>query len=234
MNRRTTNAQTAIGYARVSTEDQNLGPDAQRAAIEAWAARSGVRIAAWSVDQGVSGAAPIAQRKALLEAIAALRANGAGVLVAAKRDRLARDVAAAKTIEALARKEGAVVRTADGASDATGSSRVIQAGVHDLFAEYEREVIRERTTAALAVKKAKGERVGTLPYGFQVAADGVRLEPNEAEQAVITLVRGLRDTGVSMRGIVAALADKGVRGRTGKPLALTQIANMLRAASVAA
>ena len=45
----------AVGYVRVSTDDQNLGPQAQRAAIESWAAREGVQVAAWHVDQGVSG-----------------------------------------------------------------------------------------------------------------------------------------------------------------------------------
>jgi DNA invertase Pin-like site-specific DNA recombinase len=116
-------------------------------------------------------------------------------------------------------------------SDARGSAGMIQRGVSDLFAAYEREVIRERTTAALAVKKAKGERVGAVPYGFQVAADGVRLEPCEAEQATITSVRGMRESGLSLRAIVAQLAASGTVSRVGKPLALTQVANMLRAAA---
>lgn len=226
---RTGNARIAVAYIRVSTEDQNLGPEAQRKAIEMWEARQGVQVTAWFVDQGVSGAAPIRERKALLEAIAALRGHDAGVLVAHKRDRLARDVAAAKTIEGLAAKEGASVRTSDGVSDAKGSSRVIQVGVHDLFAEYEREVIRERTTAALAVKKAKGERVGTIPFGFQLAVDEKSLEPHAVEQEIIALARELRTNGTSLRGIVADLGTRGVVGRTGKPLALTSVVNMLRA-----
>src|SRR5215831_17616573 len=92
------NSSLAVAYSRVSTEDQNLGPEAQRAAIEAWAARHGVAVVSWHHDHGVSGATPAAERPALLEALAAVRAHGAGVLVALKRDRIARDVAVAVTI----------------------------------------------------------------------------------------------------------------------------------------
>ena len=45
----------AVAYLRVSTEDQALGPEAQRAAIEAWAARQGVQVLSWHLDQGVGG-----------------------------------------------------------------------------------------------------------------------------------------------------------------------------------
>lgn len=216
----------AIAYLRVSTEDQALGPKAQRSAIEAWAAREGVQIAAWHVDSGVSGATPVAERPALLSAIAALREHGATVLVSAKRDRLARDVAIAATLDRIVRKEGASVRTADGMSDASGSAGMIQRGVSDLFAAYEREVIRERTMAALAVKRAKGERTGAVPYGMSLDVDGVRLVPCDAEQAVIASIRASRVAGVSLRAIVSDLAARGVVSRVGKPLALTQVARI--------
>jgi hypothetical protein len=74
MGKRAGNPKIAIASIRVSTEDQRLGPEARRAAIEAWAAREGVHVAAWHVDQGVSGAAPIEERPGLLGAISALRA----------------------------------------------------------------------------------------------------------------------------------------------------------------
>jgi len=44
----------AVAYLRVSTEDQALGPEAQRASIEAWAARQGIEVATWHTDQGIS------------------------------------------------------------------------------------------------------------------------------------------------------------------------------------
>jgi hypothetical protein len=71
--RNNANPAAAVAYLRVSTDDQALGPEAQRAAIEAWAAARGVAVVAWFCDQGVSGAAAIDKRPALLDALAALR-----------------------------------------------------------------------------------------------------------------------------------------------------------------
>jgi Resolvase, N terminal domain len=63
-----TDPKIAVAYVRVSTEDQNLGPEAQRASIEAWAGRHGVTVAAWFTDKGVSGGKAVEDRPALLEA----------------------------------------------------------------------------------------------------------------------------------------------------------------------
>lgn len=49
--KRTGDAKAAVGYLRVSTDEQNLGPEAQRAAILAWALRNGVTVVAWCSDQ---------------------------------------------------------------------------------------------------------------------------------------------------------------------------------------
>src|ERR1700678_4160173 len=104
----------AIAYLRVSTEEQRLGPEAQRASIEAWAAREGVQVVAWHVDQGVCSVTPIEGRPALLEAIAALRTHGAGVLVVAKRDRIARDVVIGATVGRAVQAAGAALVSAMG------------------------------------------------------------------------------------------------------------------------
>src|SRR5689334_18053073 len=108
------NSRLAVAYLRASTEDQKLGPEAQRAAIETWAAREGIEVAAWYVDAGVSGGSALDARPALGAALAALRGMGAGVLFVAKRDRLARDVAVAAMIEKATIAAGAKVVSADG------------------------------------------------------------------------------------------------------------------------
>src|SRR5687767_12532202 len=92
----------AVAYLRVSTAEQELGPQAQRANIERWATTHGVTIVAWRTDQGVSGGAELDKRPALQAALDDLRLYDAGVLVVAKRDRLARDVVKAALIERLA------------------------------------------------------------------------------------------------------------------------------------
>src|SRR5881392_2187057 len=92
-------ATTAVAYLRVSTEEQSLGPEAQRDAITRWAAHERVRVIAWHTDSGVSGAADPESRPALLAALASLAEHRAGLLVAAKRDRLGRDVVATALLE---------------------------------------------------------------------------------------------------------------------------------------
>jgi hypothetical protein len=79
------------------------------------------------------------------------------------------------------------------------------------------------------VKRERGEATSHAPYGFR--AEGGRLVADEGEQAVVARVRALRDAGLSQRGIVAELARAGVVGRTGRPLALLQVQNILKAAA---
>lgn len=83
---------TAIAYLRASKDEQRLSRQAQRTSIEAWAMREGVRVAVWCTDQGVRSVSPIAERPGLRAALAAIREHRAGVLVVARRDRIARHV----------------------------------------------------------------------------------------------------------------------------------------------
>lgn len=227
------NQAVAVAYLRVSTEDQQLGPEAQRGAIERWAAAKGITIASWHVDQGVSGGAELDKRPGLLAALDALEENQAGLLVVAKRDRLARDVVLAAMIESLAAKVGAKVVSAagEGGDDADDPSSMLMRRIVDAFAEYERALIRSRTRAALGVKKKRGERVGNVPFGFRLAQDGRNLEVDEREQGVMTRARELRAAGTSVRGIVSKLAGEGLVGRSGRPLCKAAVENVLRRAA---
>ena len=219
-------SKVAIGYVRVSTEEQSLGPEAQRAAIEKWAQSRGVRVVAMFEDFGISGGSPAEKRPGLLAALAALRENGAGLLVAAKRDRVARDTVIAAMVEQAAGRAGAILTTADGASDGVGPEGALMRGIVDVFAAYERGVIKSRTRAALAVKRTRGERTGQIPYGCELAADGVHLSENVAEQAIIGRIRAFRAAGLSLRAVTAECARLGLVSRAARPFALTQIARV--------
>lgn len=224
-------SKTAIGYLRVSTEEQRLGPEAQAAALDAWAAREGVRLVAVFLDRGVSGATPIESRPGLCGALATVRDLGAGVVVASKRDRVARKEGLASMVADMFRSAGATLRTADGASDGADDDEgaFVRRSVEDMVATLERMKIRARTKAALAVKKARGERTGSVPFGYRLAADGVRIEPEEREQSTIARARALRSTGLSLRAVALALTAERRVGRTGERLNHTQVVRMLRA-----
>lgn len=229
----TADPRLVVGYVRVSTEDQNLGPDAQREALHRWCSAHGARLVAVEVDHGVSGAAPLDKRPGLLAALDNLAEHGAGVLLVAKRDRLARDVAAAAMVERLAERAGARVVSAAGEGtdgDATDPSALLFRRLLDCFAEYERAIIRARTKAALAVKKARGERTGSVPYGYRLAVDGRTLEANPAEQEAVRLVAAYRAEGMTLRAIGARLEARGILPRSGGRWHPDTIARIVQAA----
>ena len=206
-----TDASKAVAYIRVSTDEQHLGPEAQLAAIEQWAVRQGVTLVAIHRDIGVSGATPLADCTGLMAALEDLGVHGAGLLVVAKRDRLARDVMKSAMAEARAEALGARIVSTAGEGDGTDPSAKLMRQIVDAFAEYERALISARTKAALAAKARKGERVGGVPYGFS-DVDG-SLVANDAERKVIAEAKYLSSNGMSLRGICAKFASEGITFR---------------------
>jgi site-specific DNA recombinase len=231
-----------VGYVRLSPAGSRdacdaLGPDAQRSALERWTSGKGAALVAVFEDLDVSGGAPLDKRPALTAALAAVEEHGAGVLLVGKRDRLARDVVNAAMIERLAERVGARIVSAAGEGtdgDAADPSGMLMRGIVDLFAQYERAVIRARTRAALAVKKARGERTGSVPYGSRLAADGIRLEVDPGEALVLALVFQLRAEGLSLRSIGARLTAAGALPRGGGAWHPDTVARIVGASKVSA
>jgi DNA invertase Pin-like site-specific DNA recombinase len=218
----------AVGYIRVSTDEQALGPEAQRKALEGWCERHGARLCATFEDIGVSGGTPLEKRTGLNVALDALAEHGAGVFLVAKRDRLARDVVVGALVERLAERVGARVVAADGVGNGTDPESQLMRRLIDSFAEYERMLIGARTKSALAVKKARGERVGAIPYGYRLAKGGQNLEPDPEEQKVVKLVRRLRAKGKSLRHIADTLTRRGFETRTGGYWHVQTVSNIAR------
>jgi site-specific DNA recombinase len=218
----------AVAYLRVSTQEQDLGPEAQRASIDAWAGRHGVRIAAYFEDR-VSGGTKVEDRPAMLEAFGALRAFGAGLFVAAKRDRIARHVVVAATVEQMALEAGAKVITADGVAVEDTPEGQLLRGMLDLFAQYERALIRTRTRAALAIKRSKGEKyTRRAPLGFRF--ENGQLVEDAQERETLARVREMKARGLSTARVVTILNAEGVQCRGGR-WHVTTLARALRRAA---
>lgn len=97
--------------------------------------------------------------------------------------------------------------------------------VHDRDFTGHRTLVR----GALARKKSQGEKTGGhAPYGQRMASDGLHLEEDPGEQAIIARAKALSDAGLTVRAIAAALAAEGHRNRAGKPLAFQAIGLFLR------
>jgi DNA invertase Pin-like site-specific DNA recombinase len=204
----------AVAYIRVSTDRQDLGPEAQRSAIAAWSARVGTPVEAWHEDRDVSGAAALEDCPGLFAALGEL---GRGdVLVVAKRDRLARDSVKAALLERDVEARGAAIVSADGVGEVPGPEGQLLRRILDAFAEYERAVIRARIKAALGAKKRRGEPMGQAPYGYRYVNG--KLEAHELEQQAAARAAQLARAGHTYFEIARTLNVDGhvARGRKGK------------------
>ena len=207
-----------VGYLRVSTEDQardGVSVDAQRAKIEGYAALYDLELVEIIVDAGES--AKSLNRPGLDRSLASLRTGNAEGLLIAKLDRLSRSVADWNDlIDAyFGEKAGKqLFSVADSIDTRTAAGRLVL-NVLMSVAQWERETIGERTKDALAHKRRNGERVGKVPFGYDLAEDGRTLVANAAEQAVVNLIRELRASGQSYRKIAAELTRQGIRTKQG-------------------
>lgn len=210
-------AYRVIGYVRCSTEEQHLGPVAQRNAIKVWCREHGADLLA-VFEEHVSGAAELDKRNQLVAALDALEDHRATVLLVLRRDRLARDNIAAAMIDRLVERQGARVMTVDGVGNGNSPEAVLMRGIIDLFSQYERQLVRMRTKAVLQLKKAKGERTGRIPFGYHLGERGV-LEENPNEQKTMALMLQYRREHLSLHEIAERLNQEGCypRDRRGNP-----------------
>jgi site-specific DNA recombinase len=215
----------AVGYVRVSTDEQSLSVEAQQQALERWCQAHQASLVAVYADVGVGGGTPLEKRPGLLDALTALTRGR--VLLVVRRDRLARDTLTAAMCEKIAQKAGASICTVTGEGNGIGPEAQLMRTILDAFAQYEKALIALRTKAGLARKRERGERIGMVPYGWQLDADGVHLISHALEQAVITVVRALRTSGLSYRAIADELNRRGLVNRAGGRFNHTQVVRML-------
>jgi len=219
-----------IGYTRCSTQGQvesGLGLDAQKAAILAYAVGAGRFLAQLFEDAAVSGAAGLSERPGLTALLVELRAGD--LVVVARRDRIARDALLARLIEAAIEKKGARLVSAAGEGSGDEPTDRLLRTILDGFSEFERDSIRSRTKAALAVKKGRGEKTGGAPpFGYRLGPDGKTLEVNPSEAQTIIEARKLHMGGRSLRQVAAELYATGHRTRKGGPFEASQVKRMLK------
>ena len=201
-------------YYRVSTDEQKLGIDAQRDMVRDFCNANNLCVAREFADHGVSGGLELDKRPALLEALDAVSDKSVQAIVVAKRCRLARDGYVAAMVYRLVERHGAKVMCADGVANGDTPEDMLLRGMLDLFAQYERELIRARTRAAMSQKRKRHEHTGGhAPFGFEVV-DG-KLVKSASEQRAIKIAKLLRGSGMSLRKIGTTLSDQGLTPRSG-------------------
>ncbi len=151
--------------------------------------------------------------------LAAVKGGQAEGVVALKLDRLFRNARDCLAVTETWQKKGVGLHLLDMGGQAVDTSSamgqfflLMMAGV----AQMERTLIAERTSAALAHKRRKGEKTGgDAPLGFKAAKrQGVAvLKPDPKEGRAVERMRALRDSGGTIRGIASQLDAEGFKPR---------------------
>lgn len=233
-----------IGYVRVSTEEQatsGVSLDAQEAAIRAYCAMRGLELVDMIVDAGVSAGKPLASRDGGRRVLKRVRDGGIVAVVSYKLDRVFRDCADCLAVvrEWDERKVALHLVDLGGQTIDTGTAMgrfflTVMAGA----AELERNLIGERTKAALAhLKRQKGVQLGPPALGWtrtdQRNRDGRLIVAELAEEvATVNRIIELRAQRLSLRAIATALTHEGrATKRGGAWRAVTVLAVLRRQAS---
>ena len=212
----------AIGYTRCSTNEQadsGLGLEAQAERIRAYCTMRGLELPDLITDAGVSGGKPLASRDGGQRLLTTIRERKADAVVMLKLDRMFRNAGDCLATVEKWEKAGVALHVVDlggNAIDTTSAAGRFMLVVLAGAAEMERNLTRERTRSAMAVKRGNGQRIGSVPYGSDLAEDGATLVPNDAEQAVIAEIRSWRSQGWTLERIADALTARGVPTKTGK------------------
>jgi site-specific DNA recombinase len=202
----------AIGYVRVSTQEQaesGLGMEAQRRRLELYAESKGWHVVAIYQDAGIS-AKTLKDRPGLTQAIAELRPGR--ILLAYKLDRLTRTARHLDDLTALVEERFSAWACVEGDYDTSSAMGRFLADLVARIAQMERELIAERTSAALETKAIKGERLGAtcLGYKTETGDDGQKVVVvDPIAQETVRMARALRSSGKSFRAVAAELTAAG-------------------------
>ena len=221
----------AIGYVRVSTEQQaseGVSLEAQRAKIEHWCKANDYELVNVYVDAGISGKS-MDKRPGLLDALKSLKKGMA--LVSYSLSRLARSTKDALSIgEAVAKKKADMVSLTEQIDTTTAAGKMMFQML-SVLAEFERNLVAERTTNALQHKKRTGQKyTNQTPYGFE-AIEG-RLVQVQQEAEIVAEIQASRTGGNTLQSIADSLNTRGIPTKTGKQWAPATIHLLLKRSSL--
>ena len=204
----------AVGYIRVSTEDQaqnGISLEAQRAKIEAWGTANDASLIGFFEDAGISGSRT-ENREGLIQALT-LACERKAVLVVYSLSRLSRSTRDTITLAERLGKAGADLVSLSERIDTTSAAGKMVFRLLAVLNEFERDQISERTAAALRHKKQQHRAYSPTPYGYDRVGDMLIL--NEQEQDVLRRIGSLRVQGRSLRQIADAFNEERIPAKNG-------------------
>ncbi len=230
----------AIGYVRVSTEEQakeGVSLEHQEAKIRAYCALYDLKLVEIIVDKGFS-AKSIKGRPGMELLLKIAKSGEIGAVVVYKLDRLFRERIEALTTEDELRKCGVAIKSfTEHIDTSTAIGRHIFTFMSSQAA-FEREQGCERTRDALQHMKDNKQVYNHPPYGWDVIGrivDGDKvinkgeLVENEAEQAVIETMQAMKADGMNLSQIAEQLNMEGVPAKKGGEWSAQTVKNVLEA-----
>jgi DNA invertase Pin-like site-specific DNA recombinase len=211
-----------VTYYRTSTKEQNLGIDAQKAAVINF-----LNGGSWTVvgefEEKESGKSH--EKRPQLAAAMALCKKTKATLLIAKLDRLARNVHFISGLD----QAGIEYKACDNPYASKTMSHMLA-----VFAEHERDQIAQRTKDALAVLKANGAKLGNRTNLREAQSLGSASNAAKADAFaanVLPIIERIKMAGAtSLRAIAAELTERGVKTARGGSWSAEQVNQILKRA----
>jgi len=194
----------AIGYARVSTEEQareGVSLDNQEAKIQAYATLNGLDLVEIIRDAGISG--KTMDRPGITRALQMIGTREVEAIIVYKLDRLSRKTIDNLTLIESFDKNGIAFHSIMEKIDTKSAQGRFFLTIVSALAQMERDQIAERTRDALSHKKVKHEWMGRIPFGYRIE-DNHLVEDPEAMRTIQKAKR-MKSEGKTMREISGRL-----------------------------
>lgn len=206
------------GYSRTSTllqTQEGVSLDNQQERIAAWAKANGHELAGMYVETGSGGRAD--NRPELQKAMAEVCKNR-GILVVYSLSRFSRSVKDVLTLtEQLERSHAHFCSLSESLDTSSAMGRMVFV-LTSAMGAFEREILAERTKDAMAHMRRRHMRVSRkIPFGFELASDGVHLVAVDREQRAIEVMADRRAAGDTLAAICAILTEQGIETKEGGP-----------------
>ena len=194
-----------VVYTRVSHENQRQADGGkslrmQEEKARAWIELNEATLIRICTDEAIS-AKSLKGREGFQDALQTLYRNEADALIIYSLSRAFRSTQdALRVSEELNSKGKILVSLTEQLQTDTAMGKFYLTLLASL-AELERNLLGERVKSVMDNKRANSERLGTLPYGYTLADDGLHLVPDPSEQGTIAYIQRLRGEGLSFNAI---------------------------------
>jgi DNA invertase Pin-like site-specific DNA recombinase len=220
----------ALAYVRVSTDEQvreGISLENQESRIRAFCQAKDWELAEVLTDEGYSASS--LDRPGMQELIQRCQKRQVDVVVIYKLDRLTRSVRdLGYLVQDVFCKHGVAFSSIQDNFDTTTANGKLILNILGSVAQWERDIVVERTKDVMAHKRLSLKLIGAIPMGFDLAEDGQTLLPKEGELEVVHQIVLMREAGCSYRAIVEHLNGSGIPAKQGGKWYVKTVRGVLR------